>query len=118
MSGISFPKSYTSAASINATVVKASAGCVHTISAINVSNSLRYIKFYDQNTTPNPAADSANHVYTVPVPASSNGAGQVISFPKGMRFSKGIAFTITTSPSATDATVVGANEVFNNLTWE
>lgn len=113
----SFPHTNRSTASINATVVKAAAAELVAVSVINTSASIRYLRFYDQITAPNPAADSANHVFTLPVPASTNGAGQVISFSLPMAFMRGLSYTVTAGVGANDATAVGANEVFVNLAW-
>jgi hypothetical protein len=102
----------TSAASTNATVVKASAGALSWIYAVNLNAAVRYLNLYDKATTPAPATDNALLIAKLPIPASATGAGFMLPIPGGAAFPNGISFALVTGASDTDATAVAANEIF------
>jgi hypothetical protein len=101
-----------SAASNNATSVKASPGKLTHIQVNNLNGSVRYLKFYNKASAPTPASDTV--VYSVPIPP---GATVVEDFADGMDFSTGIAYALVTGVSDTDNTGVSANEHVVNLTY-
>lgn len=103
-----------SAASNNATSVKASAGALGFIFAVNLNAAVRYLKLYNKASAPAPATDNALLIATLPIPASTTGAGFMLPIPGGAAFSTGIAFAVVTGVSDTDNTSVAANEI---LLW-
>jgi len=105
-----------SAASTNATSVKASAGTITTITAVSINETtVSYLKIYDKATAPTVGTDVP--VMTIPVPTNIQGAGIVISIPNGVTFSNGIAIAVTGGVADSDTTAVLADEVVINLTY-
>ncbi len=92
-SGGATPATWVSAASTNATVVKASAGQVYSIVVINTTATIYYLKLFDKATTPTVGTDTPIQNY--PIPANTSGAGFVVPIPVGMAFSNGISFALT-----------------------
>lgn len=90
-----------SAATTNATNVKASAGTVYGVSLANTNASLRYLHLYDKASSPTVGSDTP--VISFPVPAS--GGGIVRTFPTGIKFTSGISFAMTTDAAATNSAV-------------
>ena len=108
------PYKLISAGSTNATSVKASAGVVGLILAINSNAAVRYLKLYNKASAPTVGTDVP--VLTIPIPASTTGAG--VSVPigaPGLLFTTGIAFALTTGVLDGDTGAVGANDVVVNL---
>jgi hypothetical protein len=90
------PRKYLSAASTNATSVLARATKLHGILVINTTATLYYLKFYDKASAPTVGTDVP--VLTIPIPASTTGAGiasAVIGGADGAQFSLGLAFACT-----------------------
>lgn len=104
--------SLASAASINATSVKASAGQVYHVSVTNSGTSVAYLKLYDKASAPNPASDVP--VWRLMIPA---GGGVIDPYVFGMSFATGIAFLISSSAGDTGSGAVGANVVLVNMTY-
>jgi hypothetical protein len=100
--------SLVSAASTNATVVKASAGHVYSIQASNKSATLAYLKLYNKATSPTVGTDVP--VKRLIIPANTTGAGFILDQPMGLAFSAGIAFAITALPTTADTTAVTADD--------
>lgn len=99
-----------SAASTNATSLKASAGTLYSITAFNLNAAVRYLKFYNKASAPTVGTDTP--VATFAIPASATGAGFTITFPFGFDFSTGIAYATTTGAADSDTAAVAANEIF------
>lgn len=99
-----------SAASTNATSLKASAGTVYTVFAVNLNAAVRYLKFYNKASAPTVGTDTP--VATLPIPASTTGAGFSIDFGPGFDFATGIAYAVTTGATDADTGAVAANEIF------
>lgn len=98
--------SINSAASTNATSIKASAGTVYSVTASNTAASTRYVKLYNKTSAPTVGTDVP--VLTIPVPA-----GTLVNVPfgtVGYRLA-GIALAITANAADSDTTAVGAGEV-------
>ena len=96
-----------SAATTNATSVKASAGTVYSVTASNINAAIRYLKFYNKASAPTVGTDVP--VITIPIPA-----GGAINIPfgtTGHRFATGIALAITTGAADSDTGAVEANEI-------
>jgi len=106
------PHRLVSAASNNATNVKASAGQIGFIWCVNLNAAIRYLKLYNKASAPAPASDNALLVATLPIPASVTGAGFMIPIPAGVNFSTGIGYAMVTGASDTDNTSVAASEIF------
>lgn len=104
-----------SAATTNATTVKASAGQLYSIIAIGTTANIRYLKFY--NKASNPTVGTDIPVLTIPIPGNTQGAGVAIHFTVGTVFSTGIALAITAGVTDADSAAVGANDVIVNLTF-
>ena len=100
-----------SAASTNATSVKASAGVVTSIAAVNNGTSWRYLKFHNTSSAPT-AGSGVVATYGLPP-----GGGITLSFPSGVGFSSGIGLTITGGIAANDTTAIGASEVSATITY-
>jgi hypothetical protein len=98
-----------SAASTNATNVKASAGQIGFIYAVNLNAAVRYLKLYNKATAPTVGSDTP--VATLPIPASATGAGFVLAVPGGMNFATGIGYATTTGVADADTGAVAANEI-------
>lgn len=104
-----------SAASTNATSVKASAGTVFVVTAFNLNAAIRYLKFYNKASAPTVGTDTP--VATFPIPASATGAGFVINLDPGADFATGIALALTTGVADADTGAVAANEIFVHLIY-
>jgi hypothetical protein len=94
--GGSTPFHAISAATDNATVVKASAGCVYGVNVSNSNGAARYLKLYDKATAPT-AADTPKMTIFLPLTSSINKI-----FPVGLQFSVGIAFRCVTGIADND----------------
>ena len=110
------PHKTVSAASTNATNVKASAGQLYEIFVTNVNAAIRYLKLYDKASAPTVGTDTP--VWTLGIPGNTAGAGFAKTIPNGLAFSNGIAFALTTE--ATDAGTPGgaANEIVANMGYK
>lgn len=99
-----------SAASTNAQSVKASAGSVYFISAVNIDAAVvAYLKLYNKASAPTVGTDTPIAVFGIP--CSTTGAGIVLPIACGLDFSTGIAIAITGGMADSDTTAIGANEV-------
>ena len=99
-----------SAASTNATSLKGSAGVLGIVYAVNLNAAVRYLKFYNKATAPTVGSDTP--VLTLPIPASTTGAGFALNVgPNGWSFSTGIAYATTTGIADADTGAVAANEI-------
>lgn len=110
------PGKLVSAATTNATVIKASAGTLGHISASNVNAAARYLKFYNKATTPTVGTDVP--VLTYIIPGNTAGAGTNIPLPpQGINFSTGISFAITTEATDAGSTGVAVSEIVINYAF-
>lgn len=106
------PYKLVSAASTNATSVKASAGQIYSIAATNSNAAVRYLKLYNKASAPTVGTDTPVQVYMLPA-----GGGIALSIPVGMAFATGIAFAITSGAADSDSGTVLANENIVSLTY-
>jgi hypothetical protein len=97
------------AATINATVVKASAGRLFKIKGYNAAAAVRYLKFWNKATTPAPASDAALIVFSFALKASDQ--FDIDLTPLGYSFSTGIGYTISTGSANTDVAAVTAADI-------
>lgn len=105
-----------STASYNATVLKASAGNLYELDVINTAAYDIFLKFYNKATTPDPSADSATRVWTIPLKA--NGGSFSKSWPNGRYFDTGIGYVITKLVAATDETVIVALDALGSVEYK
>lgn len=94
-----------SAATTNATSVKASPGTVYGLTVNNVNAAVRYLKFYNKASAPTVGTDTP--VLTIALPPADVTS---VPFPVGVEFSTGIAFALTTGVADADTAAVAANE--------
>ena len=113
--GGAIPYKLNSAASTNATSVKASAGQIYSIMCTNTNAAVRYLKLYNKASAPTVGTDVP--VQTYAIPGATTGAGFTLSIPVGMAFGTGIAFALTTEATDAGTTGVAANEIIVNLTY-
>ncbi|MFZ5789772.1 MAG: hypothetical protein ACOY3L_03640 [Pseudomonadota bacterium] len=106
-----------SAASTNATSVKAGAGQVYAIYAHNTNAAVRHLKLYDKAAAPTVGTDTP--VLTLPIPGNLQGAGFVLDTGgMGIAFASGIALALTTGVADSDTGAVAANEIVVNLLYK
>lgn len=110
------PYKLVSAASTNATSLKASAGQIYSISAFNINGAVRYLKLYNKASAPTVGTDVPVHVYAIP--GATTGGGFTLSIPVGMEFTTGIAFAITTGITDADTGAVAASEILVNIDYK
>jgi len=105
-----------SAATTNATNVKASAGTVYMITASNVNAAVRYLKFYNKASAPTVGTDTP--VFTFAIPGNTAGAGTNIPLPAmGVNFGTGISFATTTEATDAGTTGVAISEIVINIAY-
>lgn len=110
------PYHLVSAASTNATNVKATTGWVGFVAGYNVASSPRYLKLYDKATAPTVGTDVPKLVFMMP--GNTSGTGFNITFDyTSVEFELGISFAITAGIADTDSTIVGANDCVINLLY-
>jgi hypothetical protein len=97
------------AATINATVVKASAARLYKIKGYNAAAAVRYIKFWNKTTTPAPSTDTALIVFSFALKASDQ--FDIDLTPVGYAFSTGLSYTLSTGSANNDATALTAADV-------
>lgn len=101
-----------SAATTNATSVKATPGRIASAIFVNTSAAVKYIKLYNKATAPVVGTDVP--IMTVAIPATSS---VVLFIPCGIFFSAGIALAITGLGTDADVTAVALNDVIVNLQY-
>ena len=110
------PYKLVSAASTNATSLKASAGQVFMITASNVNAAACYLKFYNKASAPTVGTDTP--ILTFIIPGNTAGAGTNIPVPAcGIAFDTGIAFATTVEATDAGTTGVAADEVVINIAY-
>jgi hypothetical protein len=95
-----------SAASTNAKNIKAAAGDIRSISVMNASAALKYLRLYNKATAPVPGTDTPAIVIALPATSSKE-----IDFSLGKPFSLGIGMAITGAAAVLDATAVAVGDV-------
>ena len=101
-----------SAASNNATSVKATAGRLFRVQASNNNAAARYLKIYDKASAPAPASDVPVLRYMIPP------AGVLPSTPCDYWFAAGLAYVVVTGAGDTNNDSTGASETFVNIDYE
>lgn len=99
-----------SAATTNATVVKASAGQVYGIQLSNSGAAWAFVKVYNKATAPTVGTDATIEVIGIPP-----GGRCEINRPIGMPFAAGIGLAITAGFADTDTAAVAAGQVVGSI---
>ncbi len=102
-----------SAATTNATVIKASQGNVYGIEVFNNGAAARYLKFYNASSSPTVGTTTTVKVLMIPA-----GGGVMMSYPAGIQFSTGISIATTANLVDTDTTAVAINEMAININYK
>lgn len=99
-----------SAATTNATNVKASAGKLGFCVVTNINAAVRYLKFY--NTAAAPTVGTDVPVLVFAIPGATTGGGIAVPIPpQGLNFTTGLSFALTTGVATADTGAVAANEL-------
>lgn len=108
------PVHYLSAASTNATAVKAQPGAVYSIVAQNTTTTIYYLKLYDKATAPTCASDPVKATIPLPAtPAAGTGIAVVIDYTVGLGFNAGIGFCLTAGIADNDNTNAATGVAIN-----
>lgn len=108
------PYKLIAAASTNATNLKNVAGTIGGIVAINLTAAVKFLKIYNKATAPTVGTDVP--VFTIPIPASTDGNGFVWNVP--ITLSAGISFAITGAAADNDTTALTAGDVVVNIAYD
>lgn len=103
-----------SAATTNATSVKASAGTVNHIVVNNVNAAVRYFKLYNKASAPTVGTDTP--VLTLAIPAGS--VQSIVLGTRGLRLGTGIAYALTTGITVADTGAVAVSEHAVHISYE
>lgn len=96
--------------------VKASAGQLYWIHAINLSAAVLFLKFYNATVASVVVGTTVPDLtFPIPTPGDTNGAGFTLSIPNGIAFGTAITIAATTGIADNDSGAPGANEVIVNL---
>lgn len=98
-----------SAASTNATIVKASAGRVLGWSLANTNAAWRYVKLHNQTTTPTAGTGVVRTIGIAPNSISN------LTIAGGIAFTTGIGLTAVTGSADADNTAVGVGDIVGDL---
>jgi hypothetical protein len=104
---------FVTAASTNATVVKASPGTLKSVYIANVAGTPRYVKFHDTASTP-----TAGSGVVYRVMAQAGVVTNVVLPGDGRAFATGIALTVVTGITDADAVAVGAGDAIVEIAYE
>jgi hypothetical protein len=102
-----------SAATTNATSVKATAGRVNMLNVSNLTAGAKFLKLYNLAVAPTVGTSTPFMV----IPIQANSTLPVVHNDIGIYFSTGIAYAITGAVADNDTTAVGANEVLVNMIY-
>lgn len=105
-----------SAASNNATNCKGSAGNVYGFRFVNTTGTIYYLRMYNSSSSPT-CSSATGFIESIPIPASTGGAGLVAIEPMGEGYSTGIGFCLTGGSSSTDNTNA-ATGVFGTVLYQ
>lgn len=101
------------AASVNATVAKASAGRIYKILGYNAAASLRYLKLYNKATAPTVGTDTP----VVTIPLSPSLGFNIDLGLYGEYFSAGISYGLTTGVADNDTGALTAADIVGLNIW-
>ena len=101
------PATLSSAATTNATLVKATAGTLYSVTASNVGAAAAFLKVF--NLTTAPTVGTSVPLLTIPIAAS--GIANINFGAQGMRLTAGISYSITNLVTDADVTAIAAAQV-------
>lgn len=101
-----------SAASTNATLIKATAGRVLGWTLTNTTAAVKVVRLY--NLTVAPTVGTSVPVYNIVIPPNGTVS---LSIPAGLSHATGISYAITNGLADLDATAVAANDVIGSIYW-
>ncbi len=105
---------YISAASTNSQNVKATQGCITTITAMNVhATDIRYLKVYNAAAAPTVGTTIPIQTYAL----APLGGGVTVTFPDGLACGNGIGIGITSGIADNDTGAVTGSDVVVNITY-
>ena len=108
------PYALVSAATTNATSLKATPGSLGSIICGNIGTTVAYLKLYNKASAPTVGTDVP--VHTIMIPGNTAGAGFAYPIPAGLSFSTGIAFADHWADDLHQIpTAVGLDQVCVNL---
>lgn len=110
--GEGVPYKLISAASTNATLVKAGPTTISMLTGSNINAAARYLKIYDKATAPTVGTDEV--AYTFILPGFATGAGTNIPLARELNLMRGFGLALTTGVADTDTGAVAANEQIIN----
>jgi hypothetical protein len=110
--GEGVPFKLISAASTNATLVKAGPTTISMLTGSNINAAARYLKIYDKATAPTVGTDEV--AYTFILPGFATGAGTNIPLARELNLMRGFGLALTTGVADTDTGAVAANEQIIN----
>lgn len=108
----------TSAASTNATSVKASAGTLYSLEAFNTATTDRWLKIYDKASAPTVGTDTPIKTLLIPASVSSLAGGIVRQFNVGVALANGLAYALTTGKADSDTGAVASGDVTLNIDYK
>lgn len=106
------PGKLVSAATTNATLVKAGPTTIQSLTASNVNAAARYLKIYDLSVAP--TVGTSIPVHTFIIPGNTAGAGSNVPLGKDIALTRGFAFALTTEATDAGTTAVAASEIVIN----
>lgn len=92
-----------SAATTNATNCKASAGTLYGYEIVNTTATIYYLRLYNSASAPT-CSSATGFIRSIPIPASSAGAGVERDMSVGESYGTGLGFCLTGGGSSTDNT--------------
>lgn len=101
-----------SAATTNATVIKASAGQIYGLQFVNTGAGWAFVKFYNKATAPTVGTDAVIEIIGIPP-----GGAREVNRPIGMPFAAGIGMAITGAYTDADTTAVTAGQVVGSIQY-
>lgn len=104
----------TSLADVNAHLIHGSTGTIRSLFIANVGADVPFVKLYDIAAQPNPATDNASLFAVLPM-----GKGFTLPIPeRGIEFRRGLGIALTKLGADTDATAIGAGDVYVHIEIE
>jgi hypothetical protein len=105
-----------SAATTNSTNCKNAAGNVYGFRFVNTTGTIYYLRMYNSSSAPT-CSSATGFIESIPIPASTSGAGFAFLEPMGEAYSTGISFCFTGGSSSTDNTSA-ATGVFGTILYK
>ncbi len=103
-----------SAATTNAAFIKASPGMLYQVICFNSTVSTKYVRLYNKTSAPTVGTDVPVMIIAIPALSSK----EVSLGDVGLKFSSGIAYSITGSGTVLDATAVAVGDVLVTFNWQ